>query len=92
MVSFSLVVTPRPLWERPEASRLRPLPSETERDRDRVPAGTWVLERMLRPLSLTDTLEKEGWRTEKLRIDIVDAIVVTVGKDERKVVWCSVKR
>lgn len=41
---------------------------ETERDRERVLAEDRLemggLERMLRPLSLRDTVEKEGWRTE----------------------------
>lgn len=79
MASFSLALTPRPLREKPEASMLRPLPSETERDRDN-PMGTGFLERILRPLSLTDMLEKDGWRNEKLRTDRVDAIVVTAGR------------
>lgn len=39
---------------------LRPLPIDTERDRDSVPTETGGLERMLRPLSRTDMLEKDG--------------------------------
>lgn len=69
---------------------MSPLPSETERDRDN-PMGTGFLERILRPLSLTDMLEKDGWRNEKLRTDRVDAIVVTAGRVGRGL-YGAVKR
>lgn len=74
MVSFSLML--RPL-ERLEPSTLRPLPRERERDRVAIEERleTEGLERMLRPLPLTEMLEKEGCRTE--RTERADAMVST---------------
>lgn len=65
---------------------LRPLPTERERDRHRVlpedREEMVCLERMFRPLSLTDMLEKEGWRSEKLRMERVEAMVSTAAESD----------
>lgn len=61
---------------------LRPLPTETERDRDRVLADerdTGALERHRLPPSRRERLEKEGWRpTEDPRTDRLEFMISAV--------------